>query len=644
MSQRTKINLPERKKVTTSSRSVAISLYNAKFILLISASFITIFSSIAIYFCLPILLSHLIRQQITLSPTSGSYNDWRLNHVVDRFYLYNITNSLDLIEASQKSGRHSSRGAKIIPRLSQVGPFTFKQVREKTNIDFDSTNETVKYDQRKAWHFLPDSSVVKEPEELDKMYLNHMNVPLLGSVLRDPMTYSEIINGIVYEQDIKILLTHSVKELLFEGYFDILMEQGKSVGEIDIDRFGWMYNQNNTISKSYRVFTGSSNNSLDKFGAIDQYNFSNNLDIWMNPQSSRGKARCNNFRFSSAGEFFPPPSHSIISYNTYQQKNDQPDLETNHDSHNQTWNSDASDQLVEKKGQVISIFMPELCRTFELYYNRTYDYEGLTVDRYVADKMTFNYNEKPSKGQVKQFSKYIRTNIQTDENLNRCYCKFNESSQTMNCPPNGLMELYYCKKGNPVAISFPHFLYFQEDDTLKPYLSLIEDSVLPEEGEHQFYMDLESSLNLPIRAQVAIQFNVQFKNEPSYNFTNPYSFLFEQPDPNNSDGIIKTLDGLYMPQMWMQSRAEIDKTNLRNLKFLQHRLKLVTPIVTIIMFAIASVLLAMSAKMAYDLTYGPKSRKCSTTEWNELDEQARSECDDMLTSGHELSTMGTSSK
>lgn len=614
---------------------MAIPLYNAKFILLTSASFITIFSSIAIYFCLPILISHVIRTEISLTPSSGSFKDWRFNSVTDRIYLYNITNLNDLLDYhNNEATRHSSSPSptstqsKMIPILKQVGPFTFRQDREKLNIKFDTSNETVIYDQKKTWHFLPDLSSAKSLQGLNSTWIYHMNLPLAGTTLN--AEYAEFIQPIVSEFDLKLFLNHSINSLLFEGYFDILMEQAKSQNQIDVDRFGWMYNQNNSISKNIRIFTGPSNATLDKFGSVDQYNFMKKLEIWHNNNTEpkdTSNVRCNEFRLSSMGEFFPPPEYSIISFNNNNQHQSSitstsvsniPSLSSNMETIKMKSDLQSDSDLTKsegntnkREGKKISIFMPDLCRTFDLVYNSTYNYKDLIVDRYIANEFTYYYSDyknsvenKESSGQKQGFGK----NNNNNKNPNKCFCIYNENTKLTSCPPNGMMDLYTCRKGTPLTISFPHFLYSKQDNSLAPYLKLFEDDIEPNEREHQLFIDLESTLNIPVRAQIVIQFNVHYRSEPSLNFTHDYSFLFDNPNIKAQQQSTKPITDFYLPQMWIQSTAEIDEHNLNNLKFIQNRLKFITPFTTIIMFGVASILLIMSAKLAYDLTYGPKSR------------------------------------
>jgi len=579
---------------------MAFPLYNVKFILLISASFITIFSSIAIYFCLPILISHIIRTQLSLSERSGSFDDWRFNSVVDRIYLYNITNLDEMLGDAAKNSLH----LRPVPKLKQIGPFTFRQDREKLNIRFETSNETVIYDQQKRWTFMPELSVVGTLEDLNSTWINHMNVPLAGTTLT--AEYAELVDAIVSEFDLKLFSSHSANALLFEGYFDILMEQAKHGGQVDVDRFGWMHNQNNSITRNIRIFTGSSNATLDKLGAVDEFGHLKRFNIWnMNGSAPKDASddQCNEFRFSSAGELFPPPEHSIISYNHNTQNNliSNQNSFTNDKSRkdlstaqlpSRTRNSDGELTDNQQATKTIYLFMPDLCRSFKLDYNNTFMYKRLLVNRYVADKSTYEYTEDSN-------------NEQTAKNSNKCFCTFYANAKISSCPPNGMMDLYTCRKGSPLTISFPHFLHSDKDKTLAPYMKLFDDAVQPNMEDHLFYIDLESSLNIPVKAQIAIQFNVHYKDEPSLNFTRDYSFLVEnRGEPNKPP-----LRDLYLPQMWFVSTGEIDKRNLNNLRFIQRHLALVTPISTIIIFAFASILLATSAKLAYDLAYGPKSRK-----------------------------------
>lgn len=561
--------------------------------------------------------------------------------MVDQIYLYNITNvdkiqSFSELRASGNDNENNNNPVQAPKlRIKQVGPITLKQTREKLNIRFDPTNETVLYDQRKSWSFLPEQSIVKHWDDLNKLSINHISVPLAGTTLN--AEYAEFIQPIVAEFDLKLFLNHSLMTILFEGYPDILMEQAKSSGQIDVDRFGWLYSQNNTETKNVRVFTGPSNTTLSKFGSVDQYNFGHMFDIWVekNPVTNNmtKKNSCNDFRFSSAGEFFPPPEDSVISHYNYQSSYEQQKHQQNADLDSKTSKAKQIESIASQDakqhsdmtninmkqgngrnlGKTISLFMPDLCRSYKLYYSHSYNYkESLMVDRYIATKFTYHYTQD---GLKDKSNSNDNTNKQQDNqkpdsasrdqiNSNSCYCIYYESTKLTSCPPNGMMDLFTCRKGSPLTVSFPHFLHSRQDPSLVQYLNLFEednDNIDTREEDYQFYIDLETTLNMPIKAQIVIQFNVHFRYEPSLNFTRDYSFLLEGPQQS------KPMTDFYLPAMWIKSNAEIDDYNLNSLKFIQKHLDLVTPITTLAISVVALILLSASAKLFYDSTYGPKS-------------------------------------
>lgn len=621
----------------SSKSMMTVLLYDVRFILLSSASFITIFSSIAIYFCLPLLISHSIRQQLTLSPSSGSFEQWKLNSVTDSVYLYNITNINEILSnikqqkqdnlsssLSNQKNRNTVRKKTVKPIIKQVGPFILQQERVKFNIRWEPKNETVLYNQRKRWTIAETSD--NKFKDLYNETIYHMNIPLAGTSLLHP-DVAEAIDAVVKENDLKLFMNHSVSTLLFNGYPDVLMEQAKALGHVQIDRFGWLYMQNNSFIENIRVFTGTSNASLSKFGSIDEINYIKVSDIFHDNNTDvddTANVECNKFRFSSAGEFFPPPENSIISYrknvaNSIDGKVKPDNLSTKRgtqisgsedtntladakilttETSSLVRNNIVADQFKlesigtdNKDVKYIKVMIQELCRPFKLTYQKSLDFGGLKVNRYVADKYTFDY-----------------TDVKHRE-TNKCYCAYQETTRFLDCPPNGMMDLFNCKKGSSLTVSFPHFLHSHEDESLQPYLELFDDLDKPNEKEHMFFMDLDAELNIPVRAQIVMQFNIHYKHQVGFNFSSDYSFLVNQTNTNNQDGKQKMLNDFYLPQMWMKSYAQASESNLRNLKFIQNSLPYVTPATSVVSFVIASILLLASAKKAYDLTYGPASRK-----------------------------------
>lgn len=72
------------------------------------------------------------------------------------------------------------------PSLQQVGPYVFREEREKVNITFSDDGSTVAYDQVRRWFFQPDLSSNVSLD--DQVY--HLNVPLIVSFLSSQIFYS----------------------------------------------------------------------------------------------------------------------------------------------------------------------------------------------------------------------------------------------------------------------------------------------------------------------------------------------------------------------------------------------------------------------------------------------------------------------
>lgn len=81
------------------------------------------------------------------SETSDAFNAWRTNDppLIMDIYFFNWTNAEELYDSD------------ITPHFEQVGPYRFKEVKEKVNITFNS-NDTVSYSYVKYYYFMNEES------------------------------------------------------------------------------------------------------------------------------------------------------------------------------------------------------------------------------------------------------------------------------------------------------------------------------------------------------------------------------------------------------------------------------------------------------------------------------------------------------
>lgn len=100
------------------------------------------------------LYDFIINSALKFSPKSDAYKAWKTNDppLILDLYLFNWTNSDRLYDKNVK------------PNFEEVGPYRFKEVKEKVNITFNQ-NDTISYSYVKYYYFMNEES----PKQLDEV-------------------------------------------------------------------------------------------------------------------------------------------------------------------------------------------------------------------------------------------------------------------------------------------------------------------------------------------------------------------------------------------------------------------------------------------------------------------------------------------
>lgn len=118
------------------------------------------------FFLFPNIVDNNIKRELRLVRGSNVWNRW--THIETPVYLnvyvFNVTNP-DEVEAG---------GA---PKLQEVGPYSYKERREKIDPRSDNCKETVKYEQKITYYFDQTKSGMRMEEDI----VNVINVPFLVS-------------------------------------------------------------------------------------------------------------------------------------------------------------------------------------------------------------------------------------------------------------------------------------------------------------------------------------------------------------------------------------------------------------------------------------------------------------------------------
>ena len=310
-----------------------------KFLLFVSL--ILIFSSFFTFFLVPIVIKSSIVKSLPLinSTSSRTFDKWESVpiSIITKFYLFNITNP----EEVEKHGR--------LPIVQELGPYTFSESRKKINISWSDDLNQVEYGQQRTWHFLPH---LTNGSLEDNIY--HLNVPMVAAGYSikswggSRIAYFGL-NQIIKATKSRLIPSHTVGQLLFEGYDDPLITFSRTIGmPVPYDKFGWFYGRNGTVSDgTFGVYTGFSNfNHLD---AMYSWNNQTSLSLWWGD-------KCNSLSGVSASDFQPP--------------------------------------LQEGPFSSIKIFVGDICRSLELPFDKTVIKHGVKAYRYAANSNLFNYTVK----------------------------------------------------------------------------------------------------------------------------------------------------------------------------------------------------------------------------------------------------------
>ncbi|XP_012270483.1 protein croquemort isoform X2 [Orussus abietinus] len=277
------------------------------------------------------IFNSMMHEQLELTTTSESYKMWEKTPIPMylQLYLFNWTNPHDFNSA-----------VKTKPHFVQMGPYTFREIVYKVNEQWNE-NGTITFQQKRSFHFeesLSNGSLSDNVTNLNVIvstfaYTIRHQKPFVRSVLDKVMT----------SLGERLVITKTVRELLFDGYDDKLLRIAAKLNMtgIPMKKFGWFYarNESETYDGTFNMLTGKDN--VFSLGMIKEWNYSN--------QSKSYDGSCGAIT-GTTGDLWPPL----------------------------------------KNNESVSIFASDLCSSLSLTYENDTEYLGLTGKRFVSDKYMFD--------------------------------------------------------------------------------------------------------------------------------------------------------------------------------------------------------------------------------------------------------------
>lgn len=235
-------------------------------------------------------------------------------------YLFNWTNP-------EHINNHS-----IKPFFKQLGPYRFREFPDKHNITFHDNNSTVSYRKSSTYFFDPEGSVGTLED-----VVSVVNILAIGAASKTEH-WSSLKQSIVSLSLIsqKINVVKKVREILFEGYHDVLASLGSifSTESVIFDTVGFLVKKNvsDELTGKYKIHTGLGN--ISELGKIQMFN-----DL---PEFPYREGECKKLK-GSPGEYYPPQ---------------------------------------RSKSEPVYLFTPEMCRSMPYEYEKDVNIHGIIGNRY----------------------------------------------------------------------------------------------------------------------------------------------------------------------------------------------------------------------------------------------------------------------
>ncbi|KAJ1519336.1 hypothetical protein ONE63_004634 [Megalurothrips usitatus] len=232
---------------------------------------------------------YIYRSQLSLSPSSVGFQMWRETPIPMylQIYFFNWTNHEDVMAGKAK------------PRVEQLGPYTYVERHKRVNITWHPENDTVTFQQIREWHFDPSRSSGTQDDQI--VSLNVIAATIAEKVKNFKPMIKKLVDVLLRVEE-SFAVRKSVRELLFEGYSDPLLEVAaelKKITNISIpfDKFGWFYSRNMsaTYDGIFNMYTGQQN--MSNLGNLYSWNYAH--------QTSFFEGACGEV-YGSTGELMHP--------------------------------------------------------------------------------------------------------------------------------------------------------------------------------------------------------------------------------------------------------------------------------------------------------------------------------------------------
>nr|WHO17345.1 sensory neuron membrane protein 1 [Matsumurasca onukii] len=387
----------------------------------------------------PFLLDKVVAMQINLAEGKDSRRLWiQLPTLNCNLYVFNITNPGEVM-----------RGAR--PAVQEVGPYCYREVKDKTNLVEDPATDTISYSARSTWYEAQDREGCPAPHLTGNEVLTVPNIPLMAVLLLGEQDFPAPLLSAVNQalpsifgrlDDVFIRVT--ARALLFDGIpinctarallprtvCIALKQNSRALKKLGPNRYSFsFFGVKNHTPEEFRYTVKRGTFNGQEVGRLVALDGKAELPFW--------RGECNKLQGTDSS-VFPP--------------------------------------FRQKENGSLAAYSSEVCRTILGIYEGEFDYKGVNGYRYSA--VFSNTDENPE---------------------DRCFCKADDK-----CRKKGVLDAMQCQ-GAPIVASLPHFYLASQD-----YVTGVT-GLSPDKEKHGISIVLEPISGTPLVVRKRLQFNIDLK-------------------------------------------------------------------------------------------------------------------------------------
>ncbi|KAH8402839.1 hypothetical protein KR222_002260 [Zaprionus bogoriensis] len=476
----------------------------------------------------PTMIHKKVEQSVIISDGSEQYKRFvnlpqPLNFKV---YIFNVTNP-EMIQSG------------AIPIVEEIGPYVYKQYRQKKVKHFSRDGSKITYVQNVHFDFDEDASAPYTQNDRIVALNMHMNAFL--QVFEREIT--DILQGFANRLNSRLNRTPGVRVL--KRLMERIRGKRKSVLQIGENDPGLALLLVHLNANLKAVFNDP--RSMFVHTSVREYLF-DGVRFCINPQGI-AKAICNQIK-ESGSKTIREQSDGSLAFSFFGHKNGSGhevyevhtgkgdamrvlEIQKLDDSHNlQVWlngstegdtsvcnqinGTDASSYPpFRQRGDSMYIFSADICRSVQLFYQSDIQYQGIPGFRYSIGENFIN-DIGP-------------------EHDNECFCVdklANVIKRKNGCLYAGALDLTTCLDA-PVILTLPHMLGASNE-----YRKMIR-GLKPDAKKHQTFVDVQSLTGTPLQGGKRVQFNMFLKSI-------------------NRITITENLTTVLMPAIWVEEGIQLN--------------------------------------------------------------------------------------